>query len=230
MKKKVFPVFCFFLFNLSVLAQNYEPVTVRAGMKIVDVIPFSERYRYPEFTPGRIQLKTGVYSDTRLDYNFLNQEMEYIRNRDTLAIANAREIEYISVAQDTFYYDKGYFEIVSGGPVKVVLKQYIKVKEAQKQDSYGSTSSGAAITSYGSLPQNGNFYKLTANTDLMMQRTLEYYFSKTKSDFTPFTRKNAMRMFPGKEKQIKAYLKSNRVNFNTREDLLRFAGYLGTLK
>jgi hypothetical protein len=230
MKKIVFPVLCFLLVNLSVLAQDYEPVMVRAGMKIVDVFPFSERYRYPEFTPGRIQLKTGVYSDTRLDYNFLNQEMEYIKNRDTLAIANAREIKYVAVAQDTFYFDKGYFELISGGPVKVVLKQYIKVKEAQKQDSYGSSSSGAAITSYGSLPQNGNFYKLTANTDLMMQMTLEYYFSKSESDFVPFNRKNAMRMFPGKEKQIKTYLKSNKVNFSTREDILRFAGYLGTLK
>jgi hypothetical protein len=64
----------------------------------------------------------------------------------------------------------------------------------------------------------------------MMQMTLDYYFSKSESDFVPFNRKNAMRMFPGKEKQIKTYLKSNKVNFSTREDILRFAGYLGTLK
>ena len=38
-----------------------------------------------------------------------------------------------------------------GGPFKVVLKQYIKLKETQKQDSYGTTSAGSATNSYGSL-------------------------------------------------------------------------------
>ena len=35
--------------------------------------------------------------------------MEYIRNKDTLAISNKKDIRFITVAQDTFYYDKGYY-------------------------------------------------------------------------------------------------------------------------
>jgi len=59
-------------------------------------------------------------------------------------------------------------EQIYEGPFKVVLKQYIKLKETQKQDSYGTTSAGSATNSYGSLPANGNFYKLAANTDLVL--------------------------------------------------------------
>jgi hypothetical protein len=230
MKNSILLIFCFLIFYGSLSAQKYEPVTVKAGMKVVDCFPFTERYRYPEFTTGWIKVKSGVLSDTKLNFNFLSVEMEYIRNKDTLVIANKKDIRYIAVAQDTFYYDRGYYlEQLSGGPLKVVLKQYIKVKETQKQDSYGTTSSGAAVTSYGSLPAGGNYYKLTANTDMMFQRTLEYYLSDNSGGFVQFTKKNVIQLFHEQEDKIRAYLKSNKVNFDKRDDLIRFAGFLSAL-
>ena len=208
------------IITASLSAQKYEPVTVKAGMRVVDCFPVNERYRYPEFITGRIWVKSGVYSEAKLNYNFLNSEMEYIRNKDTLVIANKKDIRFIAVGQDTFYYDKGYYlEQIYGGPFKVVLKQYMKLKETQKQDSYGTTSAGAAMTSYGSLPANGNFYRLTANTDMVFQRTLEYYLSDQNGGFVQYTKKNVMQLFPQHEDKIKAYLKSNKINFDKRDDL-----------
>lgn len=230
MKKIVLLIFLILIFYGSLSAQKYEPVTVKAGMRVVDCFPFSERYLYPEFMTGWIKVKSGVLSDTKLNYNFLSGEMEYIRNNDTLVIANKKDMRFIAVARDTFYYDKGfYLEQISGGPLKVVLKQYMKLRETQKQDSYGSTSSGAAMTSYGSLPANGNFYRLTANTDMMFQRTLEYYLTDPNGGFFQFTKKNVMQHFQQQEAKIKAYLKSSKVNFGERDDLIRLAGYLSAL-
>jgi len=230
MKKVLILFIQIVLINLSLFSQKYEPVTVRAGMRVVDCFPFKERYRYPEFVTGRIQVKSGVYSDTWLNYNLLSGDMEYIKNKDTLAIANKKDIRFIAVAQDTFYYANGfYLEKIYDGPFRIVLKQYMKLKETQKQDSYGTTSAGAAMTSYGSLPANGNFYKLTANTDMMFQRTLEYYISDNSGGFVQYTKKNVIQLFPKHENKIKAYLKSNKVNFEKRDDLIRLADYLSTL-
>jgi hypothetical protein len=230
MAKPIFLIYSILIFCGSLSAQKYEPVTVKAGMRVVDCFPFNERYRYPEFSTGWIKVKSGVLSDTKINYNFLSGEMEYIRNKDTLVIANKKDVRFIAVAQDTFYYDKGYYlEQITGGSLKLVLKQYIKLKETQKQDSYGTTSAGAAMTSYGSLPSNGNFYRLTANTDMMFQRTLEYYLSDQDGGFFQFTKKNVMQHFPQQEDKIKAYLKSNKVNFEKRDDLIRLAGYLSSL-
>ena len=230
MKKVVFFICYMLIINAALSAQKYEPVTVKAGMKVVDCFPFNERYRYPEFITGRIWVKSGVYSEALLNYSFLSSEMEYIRKKDTLAIANKKDIRLIVVAQDTFYFDKGYFlEQIYGGPLKVVLKQYIKLKETQKQDSYGTTSAGAAMTSYGSLPAGGDFYKLTANADMVLQRTLEYYLSDQSGGFVQCTKKNVMQLFPQHEDTIKAYLKSNKVNFEKRDDVIRLAGFLSAL-
>lgn len=230
MKKTIFFICSILTFSGSLSAQKYEPVTVKAGMRVVDCFPFNERYRYPEFITGRIQVKSGVYSEVKLNYDFLNGEMEYIKNRDTLAIANKKDIKFIVVAQDTFYYDKGfYMELISGGHVKVVMKQYIRLKETLKKDSYGTSSSGSATNSYGSMPINGNFYMLIANEDMVFQRTLEYYLSDQYGGFIAYTKRNVMQLFPQHEDTIKAYLKTNKVNFDKRDDLLRLADFLQNL-
>jgi len=156
--------------------------------------------------------------------------MEYIKNKDTLAIANRKDIRFVAVAQDTFYYDKGYYmEQISGGPLKVVLKQYIKLKEIQKKDSYGTSSSGSSTNSYGSLPVGGDFHKLVANEDMVFQRTLEYYLSDPSGGFEHFTRKNVIQLFPVHEDEIKAYLKSNKIKFDNRDDLIKLSEFLGSL-
>jgi hypothetical protein len=229
MKNLFLFMFFVFLLSVSIHAQKYEPVTVRAGMRVLDCFPFKERYRFPEFITGRIQFKTGIYSEAKLNYNLLNSEMEYIKNRDTLAIANSKNISYIAVAQDTFYYDRGYLEQISGGAVKVALKQYIRLKETVHKDSYGTSSSGSATTTYGSLPSQGNYYKLVANEDLVFQRTLEYYISDSSGGFVPYNKKNVLQLYPQKKDQIKAYLKTNKVDFDSRDDLIRLAGFLKDL-
>ncbi len=230
MKKVLVLFFHIILVSLSLSAQKYEPVTVKAGMKVEDCFPFNERYRYPEFITGRIQVKSGVYSDTKLNYDFLNGEMEYIKNKDTLAIANRKDIRFVAVAQDTFYYEKGYYmELIYGGPVKIALKQYIKLKETQKKDSYGTASSGSATNSYGSLPAGGDFHKLVANEDMVFQRTLEYYLSDQSGGFVSYSKKNVLQLFPQHKDEIKAYLKSNKVKFDNRDDLIKLSEFLGSL-
>jgi hypothetical protein len=230
MKNTILLICTILTLSVSLSAQKYEPVTVKAGMKVEDCFPFNERYRYPKFMSGRIQLKNGVSSVKSLNYDFLSSYMVYLNGKDTLAIANAKDVRFISIAADTFYYYKGlYLEQVSGETPKVVLKQSIMLKETQKKDSYGTTSSGSATTSYGSLPIGGDFHKLIANEDMVFQRTLEYYISDPEGEFDLYNKRNVLRLFPKNEKEIKAYLKSEKINFEKRDDLIRLAEFLQTL-
>jgi hypothetical protein len=213
--------------NLSLFSQKYEPVTVKAGMKVVDCFPFNERYRYPKFLSGRIQLTNGVSADKILNYDFLTGAVEFLRGKDTLSITNGKDIRHIVIDADTFYYYKGgYLELISGGAVKIALRQYIKLKETQKKDTYGTSSSGSATNSYGSLPMGGDFHMLVANEDMVFQRTLEYYISDPEGGFDQFNKKNVLHLYPKNEKEIKAYLKSEKINFDERDDLLKLADYL----
>jgi hypothetical protein len=229
MKKILFFICSIVFLCVSLSAQKYEPVIVKAGTKILDYFPFQERYRYPAFIAGQVIVKNGNTTSTRLNYNLLMDEFEFIQSRDTLTFTKKKEIKCIVVAVDTFYYDNGYLEEIHGGPVKVGLRQRIKLKEVLKKDSYGTSSSGSATNSYGSLPTDGNFYKLTVNEDMVFQKVEEYYLSAASGDFVQFKKKYILQLFPDKSEAIKSYIKANKVDFDSREELLKLADFLNKM-
>jgi hypothetical protein len=214
------------LLNINLRAQKDELITVKAGHRILDYFPVTVRYRYPEFVAGKIMFKNGTVNSPRLNYNLLLDEMEFIQAKDTLALVRKKEIRYIAVEVDTFYYDNGFLEQLSGGTVRVCLRQRIKLKEVLKQDPYGTSSSGSASTSYGVLPTDANFYKLTPNEDMVFQKTREYYLLSPGNEFVQFRKKTVLQLYPQKNAEIQKYIKSNKVDFDSRDDLLRFAEYL----
>jgi hypothetical protein len=220
-------VFSLVLCSLPVHAQGNKVIIIRAGTKVTDYFPIHERYLYTDFLPGRIVFRNGSMKDLQLNYNILLGEIEFLQTGDTLAIASSRkkDISYV-VARDTFYYAGGYIQELSGGQLKVGLKQYVKVKDVLKKGAYGTTSRGASVDTYTSMSSSGISYDLIPNEDIEVQKEIEYYISFQSGGFDLFTKKNVIQLFPEKSEEIKSYIKSKKVDFSSREDLLKFADYL----
>lgn len=227
--KKLFAVCSILCISACLSAQKGKSFTVSAGSSVEACIPTAERYRYPEFTSGEVLFKTGTKTEAKLNFNFLAKEMEYLQGKDTLAIANKNEILQIVVAGDTFLIDKSYLELIISGKVMVAAKQYYNLKEVQKKDSYGAAGSSSATDSYSSILANGKTYSLITNEDRVYQKMSEYYIATAPGGFVPFTKKKVIQLFPQEKDAIQDYLKSNKINFESREDLMRFAGYLSGL-
>ncbi len=230
MKKIVILICTLLTLITSLSAQKDDLITVRSGSRILDYFPLQERYRYPQFAPGKVYFRNNTFSAFKMNYSYLVGEMHFIQSKDTLVVVNKKDIKYITIEQDTFFYDKVYMELISQkGPVMVSLNEYIKLKEVQKKDPYGTASSGSSTQSYGSLPTDGKFYKLTANEDMVFQRVRDYYVSTAASGFEPYNKKGVFKLFPQNEDEIKSYLKSNDIDFKSREDLIKLAGYIQTI-
>jgi hypothetical protein len=215
--------------NIHLAAQKDETVSVKAGTRVVDNFPVRIRYNYPQFSTGEILFKNGSSSSKRLNYNFLVDEVEFIQSGDTLAFLKKKDISRIVIEQDTFLYDNGYLKIISGGPVKVGLRQYYKLQEILKKDGYGTASAASATNSYSVLPSDDYYRKQIVDKEMIFQKTREYYLSVSTSDFVLFRKKAVMKLFPEKSDEIQQYLKSNKVDFDSESDLLRLAGFLKRL-
>ncbi|MBK7713039.1 MAG: hypothetical protein IPJ37_20445 [Bacteroidales bacterium] len=116
--------------------------------------------------------------------------------------------------------------MIAGGTIKVGLKRYVKVKDILKKGAYGTTNRGASIDTYNSMWANGSSFDLTPAEDTEFEKMEEYYLTNPAGGFIPFRKKNVMQLFPEKTDEIKAYLKADKVDFESRNDLLRFAEYL----
>ena len=215
--------------STTALAQKTETITVKAGSSMLDYIEPSERYLYPDFIMGKAYMKTGIYSQRKFNYNFLNGELEFITESDTMGIGNKKDVASVVVEQDTFYFDHGYILQVRNGMVKIGMKDQYELKEVEKKDPYGISSPGSASISYSGLPTSADFYKLTANQDMIYKRSRIYYISRKKGEFLLFNKGNLNQLFPDKKKQIKSFIKSNNIKFDNREDLFELAEYIESL-
>jgi hypothetical protein len=61
---------------------------------------------------------------------------------------------------------------------------------------------------------------------MVFQRVRDYYLTGPGSGFQPYNRKNVLKLFPQYEEDIKNFLKSNDIDFSSREDLLELSEYL----
>lgn len=229
MEKIVLIISSILLLGSGLSAQKNQTITVPAGTKVQDYFSSREIYRYPVFTDGIVFFKNGATAASKLNYNLLTGEMDYPQLKDTLSIANPTEIKFITIAGDTFYFDNGYLELLYSDRFSVLLKQCYKQLDVVHKDSYGSAGSNSATDSYSSMQATGQTYKLVINQDRIYKKVSEYYLLTPAGTFILFTKKKVMQLFPQKKKTIDAYLKSNKVDFNSRENLIRLAEYLGDL-
>jgi hypothetical protein len=221
------------LLTIPLTGQERHTITVKAGTRVIDYFPFKERYRYPEFIQGKVMFKNDNYTVTKLNYSILQGEMQFIQSRDTLAIVNTKDINYVQIMLDTFYYDNGYLEVLAGHyPVIMAVKQYMKLSDRVKEGAYGTRSSTSAIQSYSSIYDAGGSrnYNLILQEDLLFSRNTVYYIGNNKNGFLPYTKSNVLKLFPLYRSTIVGYLKKNAVDFKLKEDLLQLTKFLQEIK
>jgi hypothetical protein len=199
---------------------------VKAGTKVLDYFPVGERYLYPEFKEGQIIFKNGSINKARLNYNFVLGEIVFNQGKDTLAINRKKELRECIVDQDTFLYDNGFMKLIHSGNVRVGFKQYVKFKDVLKKGAMGTTARGASIDSYNSMTAIGNLYDLVPDEDIELQKMKEYFISYSFSSFVQFRKKFVLDLFPQHTDEIKSYLKSYKVDYDSEKDLMRLADYL----
>ena len=210
-------------------AQDGKLVIVKAGTRVTDYYSRSERYLYPAFVEGQIALRNGRINKAEINYDILFGEVVFLQGSDTLSISRKKDVRYI-VAGDTFLFDNGYVRILSGGEVRVGVKNYVKLNNILKRGAYGTTARSGTVETYETMSAQGNSFDLVPDQDLELKTMVEYWLSADYGGFTLFTKRNVMQLFPDNEDEIKAYIKTNKTDFNSMDDLLLLSGYLRTLR
>jgi hypothetical protein len=214
------------LFFGRINAQDSTKVFIPAGKSFSDVAGLDKVYRFSNFTNGHVYFRDGTMSAAKLNYNFLNKELEFISpNGDTLAIVKeqALNIKNIIIDSITFYYYDGYLEEMAHNENgKLLKRQFYQIKGSEKIGAYNLASTSSAIDSYSSYTdQNGQSRTLTVRENLTLVIATEYFFGDKYTVVLRATKKNMLDLYPKKKAQIESYLRNNNVNFTNGTDLLK---------
>ena len=200
-----------------------------AGTKIIDNFPPSVRYLYPQFLEGQVVLNDGLSSASMMNYNMLHDEIEFIQGNDTLIIRRKENLKYVIADSDTFIYMPGYGKLIYGQKLKVYCKDRFYLKEILKKGAMGSVNRTAAIGAFSDFEQQGVPYNLVVPEDMVFKREVSYFFATSKGTYEPFKKKNILNLFSHHKADIQKYLKTNKLNFEKQDDIIKLAEYLSTL-
>ena len=187
-------------------------------------------YQYKNFLDGKIMFRDNSVSTAMLNYNRVLGEVHFISPKgDTLQLAHPETMTAIIIGVDTFYYfEKCYGQLLThNGNVNLGVKNILKYIGKEKKGAYGTYSAVASITSYdGYTPDDQITEKMVMDENSIFQYITSYYLVDPFHNFMIANKKNFHKMFSGKQKQLSAYLDTNRVDFRKENDLKKLIEYL----
>jgi len=226
--KNLLVLIIFLILNHNLLAQKKTVVIVKAGTKITDYFSAPERYLYPEFTEGTCSLTNGQIIPGLFNYNLLSGEMDFVKAKDTLAISNKAQVKYITVAKDTFYYADLCMQLIKGNGLKVFYTQKIEFVDRQKNGALGSSGRSFTIDSYDYMQIGKYSYNFKTDVDVIFRKKKEFFYFAG-NGYVLLNKKNAEKILPEKQDLVKKYLKTNRIDFELKNDVLKFADFISNL-
>jgi hypothetical protein len=176
----------------------------------------SPLYLEPGWAPGRVLLNDqSIMDNVLLRYDIYHQQIQFIRENDTMAFSRPEEVECFILDGRKFIYTdfqnsgivgKSYFEIISDGSCRLLLHRSIK---------------------YHMDPESVSNLK----NDLYI-RECEYYIEKNGEMARPVKacRKSVLCAFKDKEEQVKEYMHDNNLKMNTCDQLKDVVAYYNSLQ
>jgi len=193
---------------------------INAGTRIDDAIPAKDLFEYPEFLTGKVFFRDGRIVEARMNYNRFTDEMFFIRgNGDTLVLDNEETIRLINIEKDSFYFSRGFILLVeSNNSMKLGVKHGFRLADKRKSVSYDMMSSISSVQNIRSIEEAGARHRLVAKEQIVLFKTVQYYFGDKFDHYVPANQKNLAKMFPACNGEIKNYCSKNKIDFGKKAD------------
>jgi hypothetical protein len=235
MMKTLLLLFFILIGHVDLSAQDSTIVTIKTGQSIKDVLTPADIYHYTQFTNGKVFLRDGSKAAGKMNYNRLYGQMLFINPKgDTLALADEKNIKFIIIDRDTFYYGEGCMrQIANDGAIKLTEKQFWVLADIRKIGTHNTPTTTVAVTSFSSYTDERDAAKsknLIMNEDILLRKETQYYFGDKYNLFVPAGKKGLLQLFPKEQRNIENYLKENKVNFNKKDDIEKLYQFLCQLK
>lgn len=224
------------IFPQHTYAQDRKIFKIKAGEYPDKVIPYPDRYQFPQFTTGKAEFIDGRSSQARLNYNYIGGHVLFVDAKlDTLEITDKALLKNITIGDKSYRFDKrlGYCEIVGRYDRAALGKREVLARiGTEKGGPYGISYTASSVTTYRSYSSNDAAVTRRLNVDaegVFTYRTAYYLIDNNNRFYVP-TAGSIRKLYPANKKQIDQYLREQSVDFGKEQDLARLLAYCDGLK
>ena len=191
-------------------------------------------YLFNDFQKSLIYYKDGRVFSVKVNYNLARNAFMFIDENDNNNIKLFAEPDMVR----TLNIDNRIFQLDSKGLAQEHLNQepYLAVtyrgksRPEGKQVGYGGRSETASVDSYSSIQSGGHSYNLETEKIILADVEKRYTIKKNKKQKQFQSSKQFLKLYPKEQEEtIKAYIKSNKINFDEPQQVLQLVKYAEAL-
>ena len=191
-------------------------------------------YLFNDFQKSLIYYKDGRVFSVKVNYNLARNAFMFIDENDNNNITLFAEPDMVR----TLKIDNRIFQLDSKGLAQEHLNQepYLAVtyrgksRPEGKQVGYGGRSETASVDSYSSIQSGGHSYNLETEKIILADVEKRYTIKKNKKQKQFQSSKQFLKLYPKEQEEtIKAYIKSNKINFDEPQQVLQLVKYAEAL-
>lgn len=194
-----------------------------------DTLKHPEQFLFPEFSRGKVSMKTGNNLDLLLNYNIISEKMVFVQNGKILGLGNSGSVDTIYILDKKLVpVGKAFFVVLAENPVSIFIQYKGSIQQPPKMDSYGRASEASSTTSVNSLKVGKEFYTLT-DQDIVIKKEIVYWIRLNNSMQSFRDANQLIKIFPDFKNEIRLYIKQNKPKFGNNDDILKLTSYCNGL-
>ncbi len=215
--KLTFAFICFIIFILPVKAQ-----TTPDGS--------APQFLFPEFSMGKVRMKNGNIQTIRLNYNTISEKMVYQKDANLFDVVNTEMIDTVFI-QESKFVPAGdvFYEVLLVAPISVFIQYHGELVPPGAVAGYGGTSQVSNTKNLTSVNLSMGYYNLKLPQDYTVKVDQVFWIRKDNNMFSYTTERQFLKLFPGKEAELKQFIKKYRIKFDKLPDQIRLAEHLNEL-
>jgi hypothetical protein len=186
-----------------------------------DTALFESHYVLPSFAEGYVKMKDGRIEKAVMDYNKLTEEVIFDKNGVLLALDSLEAIDTVSIESRKFVpHQKVFYEVLVKGPVSLFLQHKCNLLAAGNPAGYGGTTETGSSRNISTLTNSGRAYKLKLPRDYHVTNAPQFWMRKSGVFYKANTASQIIKGFPEKSKEIRQYVKDNKLDLRDTKDLV----------
>jgi hypothetical protein len=167
-----------------------------------------------------------------MNYNVIYEEFFFINIKgDTLTLNNPEEVKMITIDNDVFYFAGKRF--VKGdttiGETKLAAATFFATVSKRKIGAYGTTTDAASDYYSSYVMPNESKLDLIPQVVTIVGKQQSLFIGNRFNQFQPVNKQSIFNLYAEKEKDLKKYLKDNKVDFSSRQHIINLVVYMNGL-
>lgn len=193
-------------------------------------------FLFPSFKQGFIKMKDGNNFTTLVNYHMIEERMITEIDGTYRYSKEPRLIDTIIVEKRVFVpVDNTFYEVLASGPVTFFLQNRSNYTPMGSDIGYGARSRSVGRTEYSRFELSDVMYQFGEVANVTLPPNVEVtpssvFWIRKDGEFEKFSNeKQFLKLFPGYENQLKAFIRKEKIRMKSREDVMKLGEYCCTL-